>query len=583
MKRRLARQVIGLVGAAALASCGAGYETDTGRAPETEFDLGSSEELGSIEEAVAACAGDDLQYDFNAFAASLAVAVANELGRWDVNADFEVRNGKLELSATGQLRCNGGCDNITALLRLQDDVTSNIPNHSPSVYRTKLTTWYAAQRTTLTSLVDIMLTVDKGVFRVKWRGTGKPMAVVGGSTADGALIEQRGAGVQTGADQWRLILDHGKHRFVNVRSGKCLAMSANSSVNDLSMVQRTCNATDPLQRFEFAGVDGGYYLIRSKDLKALRVKDTNQADGTPVVQHLFEITNSAAHWSFEPVSAGATATAPEFVATAMYSLTARHSGKALGVDNGSLADGAVIEQGTYVATDDRFHWYITKNGSKYQIVNRRSGKCMDMLTDTPLSRIVQRPCSTAATQQLSFIPTGEGTHIIKTKPGKVFQIEGQSTNNDAPLAQETNERRLAQQFTITPLLAGEPHRLTFSHKTTGAPCGSYYWYNIAQPNGQALRAPADSYVQLIFAGGKPTLNGVDVNPFISQQVSGNQVAIDPSGYMNLGATSSSGSCIATDVLYDSTRKAGGLCCIKYNGATSAFAMSVWSASTFVCQ
>ena len=580
MKHKLTKSIIGCLGAVLLAGCGAAYEgdeagDDTAGDPEAE--------LGSAEEAVAACAGDDLQYDFNAFSASLAVAIANQLGRWDVSADFEVRNGKLELSQTGLLRCNGGCDNVTALLRLQDDVTSGIPYHSPSIYRTKLTTWYETQRQTLTSLVDTMLTVDKGVFKVKWRGTGKPMAVKGGSLSDGAIIEQRGTGALTGADQWRLILDHGKHRFVNVRSSKCLAMSANSSSNDLSMVQMTCNATDPLQRFEFAGVDGGYYLIRSKDLKALRVKDTNQADGTPIVQHLFEITNSADHWSFEPVSAGALATAPELVATAMYTLINRNSSKTLGVDAGSLADNALIKQATYSASDDRFHWYITKNGSKYQIVNRRSGKCMDMLTDTPLSRIVQRPCSSAATQQFSFIPTGEGGQIIKTKQGKVFQIEGQSTSEGAPLAQETNERRLAEQFTITPLLAGEPHRLTFSHTSTGAPCGSYYWYDIAQPNGQALRAPADSYVQLIFAGGKPTPTGADVNPFISQQVSGNQVAIDPSGHLLGGSKASSGSCLATDLLYDATRTAGGLCCIKYNGLAGLLGTSPWSPTTFLCQ
>jgi hypothetical protein len=349
------------------------------------------------------------------------------------------------------------------------------------------------------------------------------------------------------------------------------------------MVQRNCNPTDPLQRFEFAAVDGGYYMIRSRDLKALRVKDTNQADGTPVVQHLFELTNSATHWTFEPVGSGASASAPGLVATAMYTFTARHSGKALGVDNGSLADGALIEQATYAASDDRFHWYITKVGSMYQIVNRRSGKCMDLLTDNPLSRVVQRTCSSVLAQQFSFIPTGDGTQIIKTKPGKVFQIEGQSTNNDAPLAQETNERRLAQQFTITPLLAGEPHRLKFSHTTTGAPCGSYYWYDIAQPNGQALRAPADSYVQLIFAGGKPTAAGADINPFISQQVSGNQVAIDPSGNMNGGATASSGSCIATDLLYDSTKSSAGACCIKYNGVTGILAVSSWSPTTFLCK
>jgi hypothetical protein len=32
---------------------------------------------------VSACLGDDVNYDYNAFAASLAVAIANELGRWE--------------------------------------------------------------------------------------------------------------------------------------------------------------------------------------------------------------------------------------------------------------------------------------------------------------------------------------------------------------------------------------------------------------------------------------------------------------------------------------------------------------------
>src|SRR5262245_2356658 len=59
-------------------------------------------ELGTTWEAVSSCVGDDLQYDFNAFAASLAVAIGTELGRWDVQSDFLISNGKLAFSATGQ-------------------------------------------------------------------------------------------------------------------------------------------------------------------------------------------------------------------------------------------------------------------------------------------------------------------------------------------------------------------------------------------------------------------------------------------------------------------------------------------------
>src|SRR5690242_703836 len=92
---------LALAAALSGASCAAEYEPLS-----QEGDEAADSELGDVGQAVAACAGDDLQYDFNAFAASLAVAIANELGRWDVSADFEIRSGKLELSQTGSMRCN---------------------------------------------------------------------------------------------------------------------------------------------------------------------------------------------------------------------------------------------------------------------------------------------------------------------------------------------------------------------------------------------------------------------------------------------------------------------------------------------
>src|SRR5688572_13353785 len=126
------RNVTVVAGCALLAACGADFDAS---APDEQVDIGTANQ------AVAACEGDDAVYDYNAFAASLAVAIANELGRWDVNADFEVRSGKLELSATGTMRCNAsarGCSNITAMLRLQDNAAISVPHHSPSIYRAKL-------------------------------------------------------------------------------------------------------------------------------------------------------------------------------------------------------------------------------------------------------------------------------------------------------------------------------------------------------------------------------------------------------------------------------------------------------------
>src|SRR4051812_17107382 len=157
-----------------LMACGSEYAPYVPPQSETQA-------LGTAEAAVAACEGDDLQYDFNAFAASLAVAIADELGRWDVLGDFEVRNGKLELSQTGLLHCGtDGCDNITALLRLQDDAASVVPYHSPSMYRSKLTTWYAAQKTKLVELATAAEQAE-GTYRIVSRYSNKRFTVDGGS------------------------------------------------------------------------------------------------------------------------------------------------------------------------------------------------------------------------------------------------------------------------------------------------------------------------------------------------------------------------------------------------------------------
>ena len=78
----------------------------------------------------------------------------------------------------------------------------------------------------------------------------------------------------------------------------------------------------------------------------------------------------------------------------------------------------------------------------------------------------------------------------------------------------------------------------------GGPCGDYYWYDVTEPNGLVLDDPASTYVQLIFAGGKQTPSGTDINPYISQRVSGSQVAIDPTLGTYSSGTTTAGSCNA---------------------------------------
>lgn len=83
-------------------------------------DAGTDEQLGTDESAV--CQNLD---GTNAMLASLATAIANDLGRWEITKDFEIFRGtyyqeQLRIRQSSRGLCRNGCKNTDALLALQD-------------------------------------------------------------------------------------------------------------------------------------------------------------------------------------------------------------------------------------------------------------------------------------------------------------------------------------------------------------------------------------------------------------------------------------------------------------------------------
>jgi hypothetical protein len=73
-----------------------------------------------------------------------------------------------------------------------------------------------------------------------------------------------------------------------------------------------------------------------------------------------------------------------------------------------------------------------------------------------------------------------------------------------------------------------------------------------------LANPASTFVQLIFAGGKTSLNGTDLNPYIAQQVNGSQVAVGPLAVHERWHRVDSGSCVIADMVYDTVEPGGSM-------------------------
>jgi hypothetical protein len=115
-----------------------------------------SEDVGAVDEA--ACS--NLQ-GTNAMIAAVAVAIANELGRWNVSRDFQLGKGSynqdvMQLSYTGNQRCaarNNPCTNVKALLAVQDakyDLKIKFPDGtalSSWSYASRLVSGWRAQKT----------------------------------------------------------------------------------------------------------------------------------------------------------------------------------------------------------------------------------------------------------------------------------------------------------------------------------------------------------------------------------------------------------------------------------------------------
>jgi hypothetical protein len=172
--------------------------------------------------------------------------------------------------------------------------------------------------------------------------------------------------------------------------------------------------------------------------------------------------------------------------------------------------------------------------------------------------------------------------VAYTVNGFTLDVQNGSTSFGAAVVE--GPAKTWQQYnmiTFEPLLAIEPHHLEFDRKEAGGPCGNYYWYDVTAPNGTTLDDAASTYVQLIFAGRKQSPSGADLNPFVAQKVSGNQVAIDPTYGLNEGSATSSGSCSASCVKISSSSIASSCC--SCNGVTRKFVKAGWSAMTYICQ
>ncbi|MNU96443.1 Mannan endo-1,4-beta-mannosidase precursor [compost metagenome] len=151
--------------------------------------------------------------------------------------------------------------------------------------------------------------VSGEIYKVTALHSGKNLEVAGGSSADGANVQQwtdNGKPEQ----QWKAVdVGGGYYKLISQSSGKALDVAGSFTYDGANVQQWTDNG-QANQRWKIVDVSGGYYkLISGSSGKALDVAGGSTADGANV-QQWTDNGNAQQKWKFTKITAQQDTTAP---------------------------------------------------------------------------------------------------------------------------------------------------------------------------------------------------------------------------------------------------------------------------------
>lgn len=272
----IASTLVALSLGASLTACGGAEISDGSQLPGDETASGEvmsefEPEYVTIGENVTSC--DDQQYDHWRHLAALAVASANELGRWNAAKDFKKKGTSIELSPEGKARCTNGCENIKAILELQQDVTRIIPRHDPPLLRQYMVSfldrqinWERTNPTPEHSLKLAAVSDDICGFRYHFDVTGESTSTTTTTTT-----------TPTNTNTWG-----GSTALIASHSWKCLNSQGNSTADNTTVIQDNCSQ-GPTQVWTMENKGGANYQFKNGAGKCMGVQYNATHDGASVV------------------------------------------------------------------------------------------------------------------------------------------------------------------------------------------------------------------------------------------------------------------------------------------------------------
>jgi glucosylceramidase len=276
-------------------------------------------------------------------------------------------------------------------------------------------------------------------YRIVNHLSGKPIGVLGASTADGAKIVQWTH--DSDPDQQWTLLDagNGYYNIVNVNSGKALDDTNGSTTNGTQMQQWTLNTGSFNQQWLLASAGNGYYTLTNRTSGlALDLNAGGLGDGTAIQQWAGTSGNLNQQWQLVGTPRAAAAATP--TAGGSYRIISQASGKPFGVAGASTADGAHIVGSADDAALDQAWTLADAGGGYFNIINGNSGKAVDDTGGSLVNGTQMQQYTISGTgnsnQQWQITSLGNGYYKITNRTsGLVLDLTNGNTDDGTAIQQ----------------------------------------------------------------------------------------------------------------------------------------------------
>ncbi len=269
--------------------------------------------------------------------------------------------------------------------------------------------------------------------------TGKALEVAGGSTADGATIQQWEI-TSNGNQRWALVpVGSDTYAIMNVTTGKVLDVPGGSAT-DATPIQQYTYYGYANQLWTLTAAGNGYStIVNVATGKALDLADASYNNGA-VIQEYTPNGTPGQTWKFTTFQS--------------FEIKSVLSGSVLDVTGASTANGTPIQEYQAFGYPQQQWYLIPVDNTYFRILNVLTLKCLDVTGASAANGTpIEQYDFFGFPQQLwALVPAGNGNFAIINKlSGRALDITGASSANGTPIQQYDYFAFAQQQWTLVPM------------------------------------------------------------------------------------------------------------------------------------